>query len=64
MKFEPTVCSDCSYPPNFIVTAMPNKSNRQCFSVKCRDCGDSWEEMSWEELQDSDLDEFDSDDNE
>jgi len=44
MKFEPTICSDCSYPPNFIVTQLPKKDNKLCFTVKCRDCGDSWEE--------------------
>lgn len=59
MKFEPTICSDCNYPPNFIVTEMPIKSNRQCFAVKCRDCGDSWEEVL-----DSDSSEFNLNDDE
>lgn len=57
MKFEPTVCSDCSYPPNFIVVEVPSKNKQQCFSVKCRDCGDSWEESP-----DSTQDELDFDD--
>jgi RNase P subunit RPR2 len=44
MEFNPTTCSDCNYPPNFVVSALPKRNNRQFFSVKCRDCGDIWEE--------------------
>ncbi len=46
MKFEPTICSDCSYPPNFVITEMPSKGKLQCYTIKCRDCGDLWEESS------------------
>jgi len=46
MAFEPTICSDCSYPPNFTVLEMKNKKNGTYFSVKCRDCGDSWNETA------------------
>jgi RNase P subunit RPR2 len=44
MDFNPTICDDCQYPPNFMITPLPRKNNRQFFSVKCRDCGDSWNE--------------------
>ena len=44
MDFNPTTCEDCRYPANFIITPLPRKTNRQFFSVKCRDCGDSWNE--------------------
>jgi hypothetical protein len=44
MAFEPTTCSDCSYPPNFTVLEMKSKNGGCYFAVKCRDCGDSWEE--------------------
>lgn len=43
-SFEPTMCSDCSYPPNFIITPVPGQNQRKFF-VKCRDCGDAWEEL-------------------
>ena len=44
MDFNPTICDDCQYPPNFMIRPLPQKNNRQFFSVKCRDCGDSWNE--------------------
>lgn len=52
IKFEPTICSDCSYPPNFIVTALPAEKNREFFSVKCRDCGDIWKEAAGDPVDD------------
>lgn len=39
MNFQPTICSECSYPPNFIVF-----SKKDHYSIKCRDCGDTWDE--------------------
>lgn len=49
-KFRSTSCEDCSYPPNHIILAIgPKNNNTPRFSVKCRDCGDSWEEDSTEE---------------
>jgi uncharacterized Zn finger protein len=56
MKFEPTTCSDCSYPPNFIVTETAKKVKYQCFTIKCRDCGDIWEESPDYVQDDADLD--------
>lgn len=44
-KFIPNTCEDCSYPPNHIVSALPNKEDGTLrFSVKCRNCNDAWEE--------------------
>lgn len=44
MKF--TICSVCSIPPNFIVTELPSKQEPEkiIYSIKCRDCGDHWDE--------------------
>lgn len=44
MNFEPTTCPDCNYPPNFITLQLPSKNGCVYFSVKCRDCGDIWDE--------------------
>jgi len=44
MEFEPTICPDCNYPPNFITLQLPERNGCPYFSVKCRDCGDIWEE--------------------
>jgi len=46
MVFEPTTCSDCSYPPNFTVLDIKTKNGDIYFFVKCRDCGDSWKESA------------------
>jgi|Laugrefa1bdmlbdn_1035148.scaffolds.fasta_scaffold311009_1 hypothetical protein len=43
MKFEPITCSECSYPPNFIISS-GNDNGQKIFFIKCRDCGDCWEE--------------------
>lgn len=51
-KFEPTVCPDCSFPPNFVVTEKPSKSHGNFFQIKCRDCGDCWEEFVEQEGSD------------
>jgi len=49
-KFKATSCEDCSYPPNHIIGAIPSKNaNLPRFTIKCRDCGDSWEEDGLEE---------------
>ena len=71
MAFEPTTCSDCSYPPNFTVLELKGKNGAVYFSVKCRDCGDSWEEAAdsnfsenFFENIDELLDELDKDDDE
>ena len=51
--FESTACSDCSFPPNHSVTKLGSKDQRiERFSVKCRDCGDSWEENYIKEFKD------------
>ncbi len=45
MNFTPTTCIDCSYPPNFIITEF--LEDHKCpsyYSIKCRDCGDIWDE--------------------
>lgn len=44
MEFQPTTCADCSYPPNFIVFSKKDKNSRAYYSIKCRDCGDTWDE--------------------
>jgi len=51
MTFNPIICPDCSYPPNFIVKQLPviksdSEEELHClrFNVTCRDCGDVWEE--------------------
>lgn len=49
-KFTPNSCEDCSYPPNHIVSDLPAKEDGTLrFAVKCRDCGDAWEEDHIEE---------------
>jgi len=41
-----TVCEDCSFPPNFAVNCISKKTDEiQIFTIKCRDCGDEWEEQ-------------------
>jgi len=55
-NFEPTTCSDCSYPANFVVTALPAQKNREIFSIKCRDCGDIWEESADLEVEEDESD--------
>lgn len=52
MGFEPTICPDCSYPPKFIMTALPKEDyedDRQRYDVRCRDCGDFWVEIDEKE---------------
>ena len=44
MTFNPTTCQDCSYPPNFIVLELKDENRRPFYSIKCRDCGDIWDE--------------------
>lgn len=44
MKFTPTTCPDCSYPPNFVVTELLDDNKCPFYSIKCRDCGDIWDE--------------------
>lgn len=36
-------CSECSYPPNFIISTLYSKDRGQYCGVQCRDCGDYWE---------------------
>lgn len=48
IDFESTVCSECSLPPNHSINPIGSKDKAiQRFSIKCRDCGDSWEETSF-----------------
>lgn len=52
MGYEPTLCPDCSYPPNLIVTALSKddfEDGRQRYDVRCRECGDYWIEIDEEE---------------
>lgn len=44
MSFIPVSCEDCSFPPNFIVLELKDKVNAPYYSIKCRDCGDCWDE--------------------
>lgn len=44
MSFIPVSCEDCSFPPNFIVLELKDKVNIPYYSIKCRDCGDCWDE--------------------
>jgi len=60
MKFEPTTCPDCNYPPNFITAELPSRNGRIYFSVKCRDCGDIWEEPA--EIFSENIDDIEEDD--
>lgn len=53
MNFEPTTCADCFYPPNFSVVQLKDKNNKIFYTVKCRDCGDNWEEFPEGPLNDS-----------
>ena len=46
MSFIPVSCEDCSFPPNFIVLELKDKVNTPYYSIKCRDCGDCWDEPS------------------
>jgi len=44
-KFVSNPCEDCSIPPNHMLTDITTKeSQNQRFSIKCRDCGDYWEQ--------------------
>jgi hypothetical protein len=55
MGFKLTLCPDCSYPPNFILTALLKRDykdyedNKQRYTVRCRDCNDFWVEIYEEE---------------
>lgn len=52
MKFQMEVCSDCSYPPNWVATEIPC-AGEGCptrFNVVCRDCGDAWVEQEEDDL--------------
>lgn len=44
MDFQPTTCPDCFYPPNFTVLQLKDKDDCVYYSIKCRDCGDCWDE--------------------
>jgi len=44
MSLNPVSCEDCSFPPNFIVLELKDKVNTPYYSIKCRDCGDCWDE--------------------
>lgn len=48
MALKPTQCPDCSYPPNFIITALAKddfEDDRQRYDIRCRDCNDFWVEI-------------------
>jgi len=38
-------CPDCPYPMNVAVNPLPTKDDNECFTVTCRECGDSWTEV-------------------
>ena len=38
------ICEDCSLPPNWVTCQLPKRNGKFFSSVKCRDCGDEWEE--------------------
>ncbi len=43
--FESAACSECTFPPNHLISQIPFKDKRIIrYSVKCKDCNDSWEE--------------------
>lgn len=44
MSFSPMICEDCSLPPNWVTCQLPKRDGKFFSSVKCRDCGDEWEE--------------------
>lgn len=46
MSFKPTTCPDCFYPPNFSIVELKDKNDCVFYSIKCRDCGDAWEESA------------------
>lgn len=50
-KFSTTVCSDCSFPPNHVVTQLRSKTRGYFSGISCRDCGDYWEEYDDSQLQ-------------
>lgn len=44
MSLSPMICEDCNYPPNWIVVPLAKRDEKFFSLVKCRDCGDEWEE--------------------
>jgi hypothetical protein len=43
MPCNPTICPDCSYPPNFQISELPkNSAGNVRYEIDCRDCGDVW----------------------
>jgi ribosomal protein S27E len=61
-NFEPTRCPDCDYNPNFSVIQLKDSNNEIFYSIKCRDCGDTWEEYEKSASENFlDLDDLDDD---
>ena len=58
MPFNPTLCPDCSYPPNFSYVRLPGKENGfNKIEVSCRDCDDIWVEIDVDDsLANEDID--------
>jgi|GEM_PF-6099925 len=45
IDYESLSCSECSIPPNHSTTKIGSKDKTaERLSIKCRDCGDTWEE--------------------
>lgn len=38
------ICEDCTYPPNWVIIPLAKRNEKFFSLVKCRDCGDEWEE--------------------
>jgi len=44
MSLSPMMCEDCTYPPNWVVVPLAKRDEKFFSLIKCRDCGDEWEE--------------------
>ena len=53
MACNPTLCPDCSYPPNFSLSNLIKREGEpQKYEIECRDCGDIWIEIDDEDPND------------
>ena len=44
MSLSPMICEDCSYPPNWTSVSNPKNDGKIFYTIKCRDCGEQWDE--------------------
>ena len=45
-KLDLQPCQDCPYPMNVLINPLPKKDGKERYAVTCRECGDSWTEIT------------------